>query len=139
MQDEMKKKLENTILKSCKYHFQIGSGGAREPTNEWTASIWKIIWVFFQILFRYDESDMDMSEDDQDELGKKFGLPVDQGGSKHSTRSVGRKNKKSRKKNPRKKNKKRQNLVKKINIEGRKERPVQKIDYFSILKNSDGM
>ena len=47
-----------------------------------------------------------MSEDDQDELGKKFGLPVDQGGSKHSTRSVGRKNKKSRKKNPRKKQKK---------------------------------
>ena len=37
------------------------------------------------------------------------------------------------------KNKKRQNLVEKINIEGRKERPVQKIDYFSILKNSDGM
>ena len=61
---------------------------------------------FFQIIFRYDESDMDMSEDDQDELGKKFGLPVDQGGSKHSTRSVGRKNKKSRKKNPRKKQKK---------------------------------
>jgi len=58
------------------------------------------------ILLRYDESDMDMSEDDQDELGKKFGLPVDQGGSKHSTRSVGRKNKKSRKKNPRKKQKK---------------------------------
>lgn len=36
-------------------------------------------------------------------------------------------------------NKKRQNLVEKISIEGRKEPPVQKIDYFSILKNSDGM
>ena len=37
------------------------------------------------------------------------------------------------------KSKKRQNLVEKINIEGQNERPVQKIDYFSILKNSDGM
>lgn len=34
MQDEMKKKLENTILKSCKYPFHIDTRGAREPTNE---------------------------------------------------------------------------------------------------------
>ena len=60
----------------------------------------------FKKILRYDESGFDMDEDEQDELGKKFGLPVDQGGSKHSTRSVGRKNKKSRKKNPRKKQKK---------------------------------
>ena len=37
------------------------------------------------------------------------------------------------------KSKRRQNLVERINTEGQKERPVQKIDYFSILKNSDGM
>ena len=82
------------------------------------------------ILHRYDESDMDMSEDDQDELGKKAANTV------HDL-SV-EKIKKVEKRTP-EKNKKRQNLVEKINIEGRKERPVQKTDYFSILKNSDGM
>ena len=62
------------------------------------------------ILHRYDESDMDMSEDDQDELGKKAANTV------HDL-SV-EKIKKVEKRTPEKKNKKRQNLVKKINIEG---------------------
>ena len=42
MQDEMKRKLENTILKSCKYHMFTRKSSIICSANQRAASIWKI-------------------------------------------------------------------------------------------------